>query len=172
VAMGPAAVSCGEHFCSELDLLLEVLDVLVKIWDGKRVTSHIAGEFNRRVTKIYDSVLSFHALVDLLFRRDAVSDHPVPRILKEEMDLFSSCARLHKVDDRFPKVDLWISLMAQLNICSEFSAPIDCKLDAIEFASFASRQLQNIDAQVSQLPSHLEFVNQRLSRFWGTASEH
>ena len=166
IYLGNSSIKAGGHFVSDLDILLEVLDVLLHLWSDKKDGECLKQEFNRRVCNIYDSLLAFHLLIEMSWRTPRNwRDVALPNQLSEDLSLFSCCGKLNKLDGRYPSIDLWVAMLMSLKIFENCLPSVGCERTNEEVENNLLSQLNSIKTTVEMAPSHVEFVNNILKKY-------
>lgn len=163
IYLGKNSIRAGGYFVSDLDILLEVLDVLLQLWSGKSDGNSLKQEFNRRVCNIYDSLLAFHLLIDMSWCPSfSWWNVALPKQLTEDLLLFSCCGKLNKIDGRYPDIDLWIAMLMSLKVSENCWPIVGCEKTNEEVERDLFLQLKSIETLIEKSPSHIEFVNNLL----------
>ncbi len=166
ISLGGRAVQAGNMFVSELDLLLETIDLLLMLWDGKNFHKEVVDEFNRRVNVTYDSLANFHILLMSCWKgEEAWRYENIPQALREDLQLFKVCGKLRKVDGRFPGVHLWIAALMSLSERNCAYPLIGCDRDRKKVEEYLLKQKKSLTLQVGKAASHIDYINNVLGRF-------
>lgn len=168
VSLGKRACWAGEIFVSELDMMLESIDLLVLLWPSGKACAEAVSEFNRRVNITYDSLVSFHILVMMCWKGEmAINSQKNPEALREDLELFDVCGRLAKIDGRFPGVHLWIAAL-MFYFGKKSAIPLmGCDRNSIEINEYFSAQKHSLNQTVDSAVLHVDFINNILSDFGG-----
>ncbi len=168
VALGKRACRAGEIFVSELDVMLECIDLLMLLWSGGKACAEVVSEFNRRVNITYDSLASFHILVMMCWKDEMeLTSQKIPESLLEDIELFDLCGRLTKADGRFPVEYLWISALMFFAEKKRAIPLIGCDRKDVEINEYFSEQKYLLNVAVDSAVRHVDYINGILSDIGG-----
>lgn len=137
---------------------------LMSLWPHTDCNPLIVDEYNRLTSREYefarDFVALFYALSD---REDSDFWHycqslKTPEGLASRLTLFRSRGRLNwAIDDIFSR-DYWISALIGLNCMPHACDPLVDVADAALVAQYLTELRQEIDQNVSKMPTHIDFL--------------
>lgn len=168
LSLGKRAFYAGDVFVSELDVMLECIDLFTRLWSGGKACAEVVSEFNRRINITFDSLASFHVLVMMCWNGElALNTQRFPEGLRKDLDLFDVCGRLTKVDGRFPKVHLWIAALMFFSEKARAIPSIGCYRNSGEMNDYFLAQKHSLNLTVDNAVRHVDFINNILSDFGG-----
>jgi tryptophan halogenase len=149
---------------TSIQLIMDGVGRLVELWPDRDFRPGLAAEYNRRMTKQYESIRDFIILhYKLTGRRDSefwryCAQMPIPATLAHQMELFRDSGRVIILDrDSFLEPS-WISMMYGLGLRPRSQDPFIGAIDEQQLHTHFARLRQAISGTVDAMPGHGEFI--------------
>lgn len=164
IQLGSAAASTDDLLISEVDVLIENLFLLLKLWPGSISVPALTQEFNRRVNILFDSVRDYHLIFYWLIRKKNLSvDVGLPKSAFDDLCLFTEAGRLVARDERYPPYQQWVSCLMGWKYFPKRKNSIMLSRNIDQIKIYLNAQQNDIEKFVNSSQSHVNFVKLTLA---------
>lgn len=150
---------------TSIQLIMDGIGRLIELFPDMRFDPWLATEYDRRMTKQYESIRDFIVLHYKLTQRDDSSfwQHmramDIPATLAHQIELFRGSGRVAILDaDSFGEPS-WLSLLLGLGVQPEGHDPMVGQLDEAVLRLHFKRVREAIAATVADMPDHAEYID-------------
>jgi len=150
---------------TSIQLIMDGVGRLAELFPDKRCCSHLRDEYNRRMTRQYESVRDFIVMHYKLTKRDDsefwryCASMPIPDALQHQIELFRSSGRVAILDpDSFAEPS-WVSLFLGLGLWPEREDPLLAQVEEPGLRTHFERLHTAISRTVESMPDHAAFID-------------
>ena len=153
---------------TSIQLIMDGVGRLLELFPDKRCDQHLADEYNRRMTRQYESVRDFIVLHYKLTQRDDsefwryCAAMPIPDALHHQIELFRRNGRVAILDpDGFTEPS-WVSIFLGLGLWPERDDPLLQQVDEQALRTHFQRLRTAISLTVDAMPDHAAFIEKHI----------
>jgi hypothetical protein len=164
VAVGLSAGFLEPLESTSLSLIIHGISSLVELFPDRRCEPHLVDEYNRRMTRQYESIRDFIILHYKQTRRDDsefwryCAAMPVPDTLAHQMATFRRNGRVVILDrDSFGE-DSWWSLYLGLGLQPEGLDPLLAQVDEVTLREHFKRLHAAVSRTADDMPDHAAYL--------------
>jgi tryptophan halogenase len=149
---------------TSIQLIMDGVGRLIELFPTREFDPYLAAEFDRRMSKQYESIRDFIILhYKVTQRRDTdfwryCDAMPIPDRLRHQIELFRSSGRVAILDaDSFAEPS-WVSLLLGLGVHPKAYDPMVELLDEQSLRTHFAKLRESIQQMVQALPDHADYI--------------
>ena len=165
VALGLSSGFLEPLESTSLSLIIHGVTTLVELFPDRRCEPRLADEYNRKMTRQYESIRDFIILHYKQTQRDDsefwryCASMPIPDTLAHQMEIFRRNGRVAILDrDSFGE-DSWLSLFLGLQLRPEGLDPLLAQVDGQALRTHFQRLHAAISLTVKDMPDHGAYLD-------------
>ncbi|MFG6429700.1 tryptophan halogenase family protein [Roseateles sp. LYH14W] len=150
---------------TSIQLIMDGIGRLIELLPDRRCDAQLAAEYNRRMTRQYESIRDFIVLHYKLTTRDDsefwryCAAMPIPDDLTHQIEIFRRSGRVAILDpDSFAEPS-WVSLFLGLGLWPERHDPLLAQIDEQVLRGHFAQLRTAIAKTVDAMPDHGAFIN-------------
>ncbi len=155
---------------TSIQLIMDGVGRLIELFPTRDFDPRLADEYDRKMSKQYESIRDFIVLHYKITRRDDsefwryCAAMPIPDRLQHQIELFRASGRVAIIDaDSFAEPS-WVSLMLGLGIAPAGHDPMVEMIEEQALRTHFTRLREAIAGTVDGLPDHAEYIERQVGR--------